>query len=386
MKSFLPLALLISSATFSANAAEPQVGSGETDGYKLVWQDLFDADELNPLRWDIEVNGAGGGNNELQYYTDRTENVRLGDDGKGNHCLILTARRENYYGKNFTSGRVNSKGRIAFTHGKMEASIKLPKTANGLWPAFWMMGNDYDQVGWPRCGEIDIVEMGHADGIKNGTQERLFNGACHWGPQWPQASYANHSTKSYSLQDGEFHLFTIIWDDNCIKMYVDLDQRPVQNPYYKMDCPINDPGNDWSAGNYFHKDNFILFNLAIGGNFPSIHNPEGITALNDDNNHEASMYVNYVRIYQKGLPSDNTDFLDLGDENSGIAAVTTDTKDGVIKYDGSTLLSTDRNLRLFTMSGHQIAASDTGSLSTSGIAPGLYLAMSPSASRKVLVR
>ncbi|MDE6282736.1 MAG: glycoside hydrolase family 16 protein [Muribaculaceae bacterium] len=386
MKLLLPATILFSLATLTANAADHQNGSGETDGYTLVWQDLFDADELNPLRWDIEVNGSGGGNNELQYYTDRPENVRLSDDGRGNHCLILTARRESYKGRNFTSGRVNSKGRIAFTHGKMEASIKFPSTANGLWPAFWMMGNDYDDVGWPRCGETDIIEMGHIDGINAGAQDRYFNGACHWGPAWPNASYAKHTTKSYSLQDGEFHLFTIIWDENGIKMYVDLDKHPVQNPYYKFDCPQDDPGNEWSAGNYFHKDNFILFNLAIGGNFPSIHNPEGITALNSANDNQASMYINYVRIYQKGLTSENTDFLDLGDDKSGIETVSTETKEDTIKYDGHTILSHDRNLTLYTLSGRQVAATDTGRLSTSGITPGLYLATSPSASLKVVIR
>ena len=133
--------LLLPAAVF---AAEPQTGTGENDGYRLVWQDLFDADALSPERWAIEVNGAGGGNNELQYYTDREENVRLGKDEHGNGCLILTARRESYKGKSFTSGRLITKNRVNFTHGKVEAAIKLPKTANGLWPAFWMMGNYHE--------------------------------------------------------------------------------------------------------------------------------------------------------------------------------------------------------------------------------------------------
>lgn len=385
MKSIIASAAIFVLSTIAVNGAEPQTGTGETDGYFLVWQDLFDADELNPFRWDIEVNGAGGGNNELQYYTDRPENVRLGDDGLGNHCLILTARRENYSGRNFTSGRVNSKNRIAFTHGKIEASIKLPSTANGLWPAFWMMGNDYDAVGWPRCGETDIVEMGHSDGIAAGAQARFFNGAAHWGPHWPQASYAKSTTKSYSLQDGEFHLFTVLWDENSIKMYVDLDKYPRQNPYYKLDCPQDDPNNEWSAGNYFHKDNFILFNLAVGGNFPGIHNAEGITALNAGNDNQASMYINYVRIYQKGLLSENTDFFDPGDSD-GVESIIADNDENAIRYDGKTIFSPSRNVSLYSLSGHQIAASDTGYISTAGITPGLYLATSDHASLKVVVR
>ncbi|MDE7381328.1 MAG: family 16 glycosylhydrolase [Muribaculaceae bacterium] len=302
--------LILSSMVLAlpALAAQPQTGSGETDGYKLVWQDLFDGEELNQLRWNIEVNGAGGGNNELQYYTDRSENVRVGDDGEGNGCLILTARREEYKNRHFTSGRVNSMHLVTFTHGKIEASIKLPATANGLWPAFWMMGNDYSEVGWPKCGETDILEMGHSDGIKNGTTDRYFNGACHWGQGWPQASYAKSATKSYSLQDGEFHLFTLIWDENNYKMYVDLDKNPVQVPYYSIGITCDDPGNEWSAGNYFHKENFILFNLAVGGNFPGIHDAAGITAINEDNGQEASMYVNYVKIYQKEGAEGNTLF------------------------------------------------------------------------------
>lgn len=311
---------ILSLAAFTPMSA--QKAAPDADGYVLVWQELFNGESLNPERWDIEVNGAGGGNNELQYYTDREENVRLGDDGKGNHCLILTARREQYLGKKFTSGRVNSKNRIAFTHGKVEAAIKLPKTANGLWPAFWMMGNDYDQVGWPKCGETDILEMGHSNAY-GGFQEKYFNGAMHWGKGWPNASYAKNTTWATSLQDGEFHIFTCVWDENSMKMYLDLDKYPRQNPYFAMDIPCNDPDNESSPGNYFHKDNFILFNLAIGGNFPGIHDAEKITALNDENGHEASMYVDYVKIYQKGIASEHQDFLNPGDpiDNSGITEI-----------------------------------------------------------------
>ncbi|MDE6234235.1 MAG: glycoside hydrolase family 16 protein [Muribaculaceae bacterium] len=321
------LAILFAGAAANCFAALPQSGSGETDGYHLVWQDLFDGEYLNPERWNIEVNGSGGGNNELQFYTDREENVRLGDDGDGNGCLILTARRENYSGRNFTSGRINSKNRIAFTHGKVEASIKLPTTANGLWPAFWMMGNDFDKVGWPKSGETDILEMGHSDGIKSGASDRYFNGAMHWGQGWPNASYAKASAWPYSLQDGEYHLFTCIWDENSVKMYVDLDKHPNYRPYFEMGITCDDPDNEWSAGNYFHKDNFILFNLAIGGNFPGIWDANNITALNDENGQEASMYVNYVKIYQKGLPSDHQDFFNPGDEFETNAVETVEISD-----------------------------------------------------------
>ena len=276
-----------------AIAAEPQVGTGETDGYKLVWQDLFDGEKLNLDRWNIEVNGDGGGNNELQYYTARLENVRVGDDGEGNGCLILTAKKEVYNGKQCTSGRITTKNKIAFKHGKIEAAIKLPQTANGLWPAFWMMGNDFDQVGWPRCGETDILEMGHANGIKQSEQDRLFNGALHWGvsPERHQQTVGDR-TNSYSLQDGEYHTFTLLWTPERIEMYVD----GCESPYLSVDITSDGEGN---VGKYFHKDNFILFNLAVGGNFPGIHSADGITALPE--NGTAEMLVDYVRVYQNKM-------------------------------------------------------------------------------------
>lgn len=372
----------------SAYASDPQIGTGETDGYKLVWQDLFDADELNPMRWDIEVNGAGGGNNELQYYTDRPENVRLGEDGKGNHCLILTARRENYLGKNFTSGRLNTKNRIAFTHGKIEAAIMIPPTANGLWPAFWMMGNDFDMVGWPRSGEIDIVEMGNADGIRNNTQDRYFNGAAHWGPQWPNASYAKASTKSYSLQDGEYHLFTLIWDENDLKMYVDLDKQPKQNPYYAMGITNDDPTNNWSTGYYFHKDNFVLFDLAVGGDFTGIHDAKNITALNDDNGQEASMYVNYLRIYQKEGVENHTDFLDAGDaktpEQEAAVKDALAEETNQIFFDGTTLTSAVPGMTIYNVSGSVVARCDTTSMNVRHLVPGMYVVKAGNSVKKIV--
>ena len=386
MKTRIFASILFASAMIIP-ALGQQTGSGEIDGYHLVWQDLFDAEELNPMRWDIEVNGNGGGNSELQYYTDRPENVRLGEDGKGNHCLILTARRENYAGKSFTSGRLTTKNRIAFTHGKIEASIMLPKTANGLWPAFWMMGNDFDQVGWPACGEIDILEMGNAEGIRNNTQERFFNGACHWGKGWPNASYAKSSTKNYSLQDGEYHLYTMIWDENKIKMYVDLDKMPVQNPYFSMDIPANEPENEWSPGNYFHKDCFVLFNLAVGGNFPGIWDPKLITALNDENGQEASMYVNYLRIYQKGEPGETTDFIEEGDpkEDDSVEQITSQNNDA-IRYDGKCVYCPFDGIDIYNMAGSNVGHFTGNSASVDSLEPGLYLVRNSNNIKKIIVK
>lgn len=313
--------MLAGAATAPCHAAESQNGTGETDGYRLVWQDLFDGTELNRNRWNVEVNGNGGGNAELQYYTDRECNVHVGDDGQGNGCLILTAIREKYQGKEFTSGRVTTQKLFAFKHGKIEAAIKMPSTANGLWPAFWMMGNDHKEVGWPKSGETDIVEMGHQNAFGPGTQDRYFNGAMHWGQGWPACSYAHDNTKSYSLQDGEFHIFTVIWDEDKVRMYVDLDKTPKQTPYFQMNITQDNPDDENSPGNYFHKENFILFNVAVGGNFPGIHNAEGITALNDENNHQASMYVNYVKVYQKGTGDESISMTVPGDDIEGSGVI-----------------------------------------------------------------
>lgn len=355
-----------------AMAASSQDGTGETDGYKLVWQDLFDANELNSQRWNIEVNGDGGGNNELQYYTDRAENVRLGDDGKGNGCLILTAKKEVYGGRQATSGRITSKNKIAFKHGKIEAAIKLPKTANGLWPAFWMMGNDYDQVGWPRCGETDIMEFGNATGIKNGTQDRYFNGACHWGQSWENhPNYAHAVTYQYSLQDDEFHIYTLIWDEEKVAMYVDLDKYPDAEPYYIMTIPATNDTN--SPGYYFHKENFILFNLAVGGNFPGIWDINQITALNESNGYQASMYVNYVKIYQKGTADESSSFLDKGDMgDAGVEAVAAGLD---MNYNGKMLNFSDKaDVVVYDIAGKMVASHKAvDAVSVAGFVPGIYV-------------
>nr|HPR62491.1 glycoside hydrolase family 16 protein [Prolixibacteraceae bacterium] len=135
--------------------------------YQLVWEDQFNGNSLDSTKWNTE-NQVGiwntGGNSEFQHY--KSENVTVGDDGNGNNCLIITAKEEQFGGYHYTSGRVNTRGKFAFRRGKLEASIKIPDLANGLWPAFWTLG--YTPVGWPDCGEIDVLEMGHAAGIAMG--------------------------------------------------------------------------------------------------------------------------------------------------------------------------------------------------------------------------
>lgn len=300
-------ALLITTILPCAVAqAADEGGTGTEGGYTLVWQDTFDGSVLDETKnWSIEVNGDGGGNSELQYY--RKENITVGkepDSGVGS--LIITGKKESYLGKTCTSGRLTTQNKMSFKYGKLEARIKLPKTANGLWPAFWLLGTDVSTVGWPRCAEIDVLEMGAATGITKGTQDKYFGGACHWGyyeDGW-YPNYAKATTNSYSLQD-DFHLFTMVWDTQSIKLYLDWDKYPTASPYYAMDITSNTSDKD--VANYFHKQFFVIFNLAIGGNFPQIWNINNITALN---NGDVKMYVDYVKVYQKG---------DTGEEYSGPA-------------------------------------------------------------------
>jgi len=289
--------LFISGVTASNNKIVKQDDKKE-EGYKLVWVDYFDGPMLDESNhWSIVLNGKGGGNREMQYY--KRDNIEVGKEPvTGENCLIISAKKENYLFKKFTSGKIYSRNKISFRYGKIEARIKLPKTANGLWPAFWLLGSDYPKAAWPKCGEIDIMEMGNNNGIIHGTQDRFFNGACHWGEKFNHGSYPNYakaSTHPYCLQDG-FHLYSLIWDQNNLKMYVDLDKYPDTDPYFEM--PINGADVNNSAAHYFHKQFFIVFNLAVGGNFTGIHDVNKITALKDG---EAKMYVDFVKVYQKGI-------------------------------------------------------------------------------------
>ena len=284
MKRRIVLALVLAMAMVS-----------QAQDYTLVWNEDFTDGVLDTKVWNIEVNGDGGGNNELQYYCEK--GVSLGaEPTTGKQCLILTATKEEYLGKKCTSGRVNSKGKLYYTFGRIDARIKFPKTANGLWPAFWQMGNNFDQVGWPKCGETDIIEMGHQKAFSKGTQDRFFNGAMHvgraWDAVWPDAQEA---TWSYSLQD-TFHIVTMIWTPTSIDMYMDKEAHPENSAYFHADLEPNDDA-DYNRQLVFGKPNFIIANLAVGGNFPGIYSIDGITALS---NGAQSMYIDWIRIYQKG--------------------------------------------------------------------------------------
>lgn len=216
--------------------------------YQLVWEDNFDGTELNMSNWTYEVNGAGGGNNEQQYYTDRAKNVRV-EDG----MLIIQAYKEDYQNRHYTSGRINSKEKKFFKYGKVEARISFPAGA-GTWPAFWMMGNDYRQVGWPKCGEIDIIE--HV-----GSQPRMLSFAVHTPEKNTDRNWASRS--SFDNVEENFHVYGIEWVEEeeygCDKIYFTYDGQ--------VCAKISESISTINQNYYwpFNKDHFIILNMAIGG-------------------------------------------------------------------------------------------------------------------------
>lgn len=298
--------------------------------YTLVWSDEFDGDSLNTAYWNVEDNARGGGNAELQYYTPRNISIEK-HPVSGESCLVLKAQKENYRNRPCTSARLNTQDKVTVEYGKVEARIAFPYTKDGLWPAFWMLGNnlatnlgnndDVDKqkaalakqgrVVWPKCGEIDICEMGHHKGIETGTQDRYFNGACHWGESFNNGAYPNVGgfyTADYPVQ-GDFHLFTLIWTEDSIAMYLDQDKYPDTQPYFQLSLrnkEINQPGH------YFNHPFYLVLNLSVGGFFPGMPAAEKypeiitdqdpsfqrVTALPADGT-PVKMYVDYIRVYTK---------------------------------------------------------------------------------------
>ncbi|HHU57653.1 MAG TPA: glycoside hydrolase family 16 protein, partial [Bacteroidales bacterium] len=250
--------------------------------YQLVWEEQFEGTSLNTDVWNYET-GVGvwntGANAELQHY--RAENVAVGPDGEGNSALIITARRENFNAYAFTSGRIQTRGKVGVRYGKIEARIKLPVLENGLWPAFWMLGT---QNGWPASGEIDILEAGHAEGIANSQQDRTLNGALHWQHEGNYAGYGPQWTAPAGTNLYDYNTFTLIWTPSTIQMFL----NDLETPYFEMDISGTDAEEfrDWP--------HYFVLNLAVGGSFPGITNPTAITAP-----FPAQMFVDYIRVYQR---------------------------------------------------------------------------------------
>ena len=243
----------------------------------LLWSEEFDGNGVpDPTVWSYDL-GYLGVNKELQVYTNNLDNVKV-EDGS----LVITARREADGG--FTSGRIRTQDKIMFQYGTVEARIRIPDLANGLWPAFWTLGNDISTVGWPRCGEIDVMEMGESNAIANGTANRTVYSTAHWDIDGNYAAYGEHLTMQADLND-DFHVWRMEWTPWLISTYVDGQ--------HVWTIDISNP-SDFS-GQEFHAPHFFIINMAVGGWFPGITNPNGINAPLP-----AEYRVDYVRVYDNG--------------------------------------------------------------------------------------
>lgn len=238
-------------------------------GYTLAWSDEFSGNNLDLNVWNQEIgNGSGGwGNNELEYYTNSLKNTFV-----SNGNLIIEARKESLSGFNYSSGRMTTQNKKNFKFGRIDIRAKLP-VGKGIWPALWMLGANINSAGWPACGEIDIMEL-------IGTYPARVTGTFHW-----KNSGGSNSNKgaNYNLSSGDFsqqfHVFSIVWQQDVIKWYVD-DLLYVTNT-------LADVGN----ANYpFNADQFFIFNVAVGGNWPGA--PDATTVF------PQRMFVDYVRVFQ----------------------------------------------------------------------------------------
>ncbi len=242
----------------------------ESQTWNLIWSDEFTNTTIDMSNWSFETGtGVGGwGNNELEYYTNRPENATI-SNGK----LLIIARKEPFSGSNYTSARMKTQGKKSWTYGKIEAKIKFPN-GNGIWPAFWMLGDNITQVGWPQCGEIDIMEHVNSDPQIHGT--------IHWYNN-SYAYYGGDTTANLS----QYHVYGIEWDQNGIAWFLD------GNKYWEANI-----SNNINGTNEFHAPFFILLNMAVGGNWPG--NPDPGTNFPD------TLFVDYVRVYQKSTIAVNS--------------------------------------------------------------------------------
>ncbi len=236
------------------------------DGMTLVWEDEFDGNSLNSSNWSYEIGRGqnGWGNNELQYY--RRENTSLQD---GN--LIITAKRENFEGAEYTSSRLVTLNKQDFRYGRIDIRAVMPR-GQGLWPALWMLGSNFPEVGWPRCGEIDIMEM-----IGGSGREKTVHGTVHWDNEGSRAQFGGEKSLTNGTLSDQFHVFSIEWNATEIRWLIDNEQ------YHVIDTT--------PAGlDEFRRKFFFIFNVAVGGDWPG--SPDGSTSF------PQHMIVDYVRVFQ----------------------------------------------------------------------------------------
>lgn len=238
-------------------------------GWTLEWSDEFNGAALDRTKWVTETGGHGWGNNEMQFYTGRPENMRL-EDGH----LVIEARKEAWQGKDYTSARLKTAGLKETQYGRYEARIKVPK-GQGIWPAFWMLGANIGQVGWPKSGEIDIMEI-------IGKEPANSYGTLH-GPGYS----GEHAFSRANALDGaeygdDFHVFAVEWEPKQIRWYRD-------GIHFHTATPDAVKG-EW----VFEHPFFVLLNLAVGGYWPGY--PDASTPF------PRRMLVDYVRVYRKSAP------------------------------------------------------------------------------------
>lgn len=262
--------------------ATPACASGGAR-WNLVWSDEFEGPPgalVDATKWVSEVGGHGWGNQELQYYTDRARNAHLSGDG----ALAINALREAFTGsegtsRDYTSARLKTQRRFEQAYGRFEARIQVPR-GQGIWPAFWMLGADIDTAGWPRCGEIDVME-------NIGREPATVHGTLH-GPSYSGGAGVGGA---FSLPAGQrfadaFHDFAVEWDREPAAMRWYVDGR-----LYQTRTPADLPaGARWVFDHPF----FLLLNVAVGGSWPG--NPDATTEL------PQTMKVDYVRVYTRREP------------------------------------------------------------------------------------
>ncbi|NUQ03378.1 MAG: glycoside hydrolase family 16 protein [Anaerolineae bacterium] len=252
----------------SGAEATPEAADAAIDvpeGWSLVWHDEFDGDAIDESSWTYDLGAGGWGNGEAQHYTNRPENARI-EDG----MLVIEARQERYMGSYYTSARLKTEGLREFQYGRIEARVRVP-AGRGLWPAFWMLGSNIREVGWPDCGEIDIMEY-------IGREPDLILGTIH-GPGYSGAlGLSKWNRQEYDIAD-DFHTYAIEWDENQITWFYDGDEY---STYTRADVGER----DWP----FDQPFFIILNLALGGQFPG---PIGLDVV-----FPTQYVVDYVRVFQ----------------------------------------------------------------------------------------
>ena len=257
--------------------------SNQPPKWNQVWSDEFDGPagtSPDPAYWEYDTGGSGWGNDELQFYTARPENVSLDGDG----FLAITARKEEYQGRAYTSARINTRGKFEQGLGRWEARIRVP-SGMGIWPAFWLLGASFPQVGWPACGEIDIMEVrGQAPGVVNGTLHATgYSGGsslteqitCQVAPTCPSPP----CTPLCPFSE-DFHVYAVEVEANRIRFEVD---GAVYHEVRQEQLPR---GTSWP----FNAPFFPILNVAVGGGYVGA--PDVTTVF------PQTMLVDYVRYSQ----------------------------------------------------------------------------------------